>query len=81
LHHDKQRLQTDLDSITMHSQCLEQELVAKSADYQHLQQDSRDRTIQLQLDQTMNEKEGLASRQGASSFARFVDRKTRERIS
>lgn len=57
LHHAKLRLQTEVDSLTAHATWLEQELQAKQHDYQHLQQDSRDRAIQwqLQLDQTSNE--------------------------
>lgn len=56
LHHAKQRLQTELDSVQAHAAWLEQELQAKQQDYQHLQQDSRDRTIQLQAKLTAQHK-------------------------
>jgi nucleoprotein TPR len=64
LFHEKQRLQTELDSLQAHAHWLEQELTAKSQDYQKLQRESRDRSIQLQLqlDQTINEKEAFEAR-------------------
>ena len=64
LFHEKQRLQTDLDSLQAHATWLEQELQAKSQDYQKLQQESRDRAIQLQLqlDQVIGEKDAAEAR-------------------
>lgn len=58
LFHETQRLRTELDSLQAHSKWLEKELQQKSEDYNRLQQESRDRAVQLhmQLDQTTNEK-------------------------
>ena len=57
LHHEKLRLQKEVDHLTSHTAWLEQELVTKQKEYQHLRQESYDHTIQLQLqyDQTSNE--------------------------
>lgn len=61
---EKQRLITELNSLQVHSDWLEQELTSKSKLYQHLQRESQDRTtqLQLQLDQTMNDKNALSAR-------------------
>ena len=58
LFHEKQRLQTELDSVQAHAGWLEQELEAKGKEYQRLLQESRDRQLQLQtqLQHTENEK-------------------------
>ena len=57
LHHEKLRLQKEVDHLTSHTAWLEQELITKQKEYQHLRQESYDHTIQLQLqyDQTSNE--------------------------
>ena len=64
LFHEKQRLQTELESLQAHSNWLEKELQAKSHDYQHLQQESRDRSLQLQLqlEHTTNERDAAQVR-------------------
>lgn len=55
---------TELNSHQAHSNWLEQELSSKSKQYQHLKHESSDRTIQLQmqLDQTISEKDALTAR-------------------
>lgn len=64
LFHEKQRLQTELDSLQGHCTWLEQELQAKSTDYTRVRQESRDRAIQLQLqlDQTTDDKAAAEAR-------------------
>ncbi|GAX16077.1 nucleoprotein TPR [Fistulifera solaris] len=58
LFHETQRLRIEIDSLQAHSKWLEKELQQKAEDYNRLQQESRDRTLDLhmQLDQTTTEK-------------------------
>ena len=57
LFHEKERLQRELDSVQAHANFLQQECESKQRDVQHLQQQSRDRTLQLQLQLDHNHNE------------------------
>lgn len=73
------RLQSEVDSVSAHAIFLEQELAAKHKDYQHLQQDSRDRAIQwqLQLDQRSDQ---LAAAEAQLSLQRRLEQGMQDKL-
>jgi nucleoprotein TPR len=62
--HEKQRLQTELDSITTHSQWLEGELARRSQEYAELKKTHSTQMVKLQndIDQLTQEKEAESAR-------------------
>jgi nucleoprotein TPR len=78
---EKQRLETQLDTNLSHAKWLEQELVDKSNVIQKLRQDHADHTMQLelQLDQTRNEKDAAVARlQALQQMERALQTKVQE---
>jgi nucleoprotein TPR len=62
--HEKQRLESTLDSLQAHVAFLEDCLKSKNTDYIRLQQESRDQLVRLefQLDQSISEKQAVSAK-------------------
>lgn len=80
LFHEKERLQTELDSVQSHAAWLEQELEAKQKDCQRVQTQSRDRILQLQLQLNQNTDE-LAEAQTKLSVLEKVESDLQHKLS
>ena len=64
LFHEKERLQTQINSLDAHKHWLENELASRTKEIQKLRSESSDRILQLQaqLDQTISEKDAMETR-------------------
>lgn len=80
LFHEKERLQTELDSVQSHASWLQQELEAKQKDCQRIQTQSRDRVLQLQLQLNQNTDE-LAEAQTKLSVLERVENDLQHKLS
>ncbi|GAX28927.1 nucleoprotein TPR [Fistulifera solaris] len=85
---ETQRLRIEIDSLQAHSKWLEKELQQKAEDYNRLQQESRDRTLDLhmQIDQTTTEKKTVEAslqivKQTEVELQQKVDRLSRDLLS
>jgi nucleoprotein TPR len=80
LFHEKERLLTELDSVQAHAVWLQQELEAKQKDCQHVQTQSRDRILQLQLQLNQSSDE-LANAQTTLSILQKVEHDLQTKLS